>query len=56
MKMCASHPVSLVMKDVPPFTSAGGVVAKPKATVHFPITLETDLEDLKKGMIPIKKK
>lgn len=47
---------SVVTKDVPPFTFVGGVPAKPIATVTVPMTLETDFEEFKKGLIPIKKK
>jgi len=47
---------SVVTKDVPPFTFVGGVPAKPIATVTVPMTLETDFEEFKKGLIPIKRK
>jgi len=47
---------SVVTKDVPPYTFVGGVPAKTIATVTVPMTLETDFEAFKKGLIPIKKK
>lgn len=46
---------SVVTRDVPPFTFVGGVPAKPIATVTVPMTLETDMESFKKGLVPLKK-
>ena len=47
---------SVVTKDVPPYTFVGGVPAKPLATVTVPMLVDTDLNEFKKGLIPIKKK
>ena len=47
---------SVVTKDVPAYTFVGGAPAKPIATVTVPMTVHTDFEIFKNGLIPIKKK
>lgn len=46
---------SVVTKDIPPFTFVGGAPAKPIARVTVPMTMDTNYNDFKKGLIPIKK-
>ena len=46
---------TVVTKDVPPYTFVGGAPAKPIATVTVPMTMDVDLAEYKKGLIPIKK-
>ena len=45
---------STVTRDVPPFTFVIGSPAKPKYKVTVPMTLETNFEDWKNGLIPTK--
>ncbi len=44
---------STVTRDVPPYTFVIGSPAKPKYKVTVPMTMETDMEDFKRGLIPI---
>ena len=44
---------STVTRDVPPFTFVIGSPAKPKYKVTVPMTMETNIEDFKKGLIPV---
>lgn len=46
---------SVVTKDVPPHTFVAGIPAKPIAKVTVPMTVKTDFESFKKGLIPLKK-
>lgn len=46
---------SIVTKDVSPYTFVGGAPARPIASVTVPMTIDTNLDDFKKGLVPIKK-
>ena len=47
---------SVITENVAPFTMVAGVPAKPIAIVKTPMTLETEYDDFKKGIVPIKKR
>jgi acetyltransferase-like isoleucine patch superfamily enzyme len=46
---------SVVTKDIPPYTFVGGVPAKPIARVTVPMTLDTNFDDFKKGLLQLEK-
>lgn len=46
---------SIVTKNIPAFTFVGGAPAKPIAAVTVPMTMDTNYDDFKKGLIPLKK-
>lgn len=44
---------SVVLKDIPPFTFAGGTPAKPIAKITVPMTMTTPYHVFKEGLVPL---